>query len=118
MIQINHRDKILVATAPVDFRSGIDSLCGFCKRELDKDPFSGTLFVFCNKSKTALKILVYDSQGFWLMQKRFSRGHLAWWPQSHDKAALIDPKNFLFLIFNGDPATMKFQSNWKNLDPP
>ena len=80
MIQLVPQLKILLAYEPVDFRKGIDSLVALCKTRLDQDPFSGTLFVFRNRSGTALKLLVYDGQGFWLCLKRFSKGRLHWWP--------------------------------------
>ncbi|MFW5754911.1 MAG: IS66 family insertion sequence element accessory protein TnpB, partial [Marinilabiliaceae bacterium] len=41
---------------------------------------SGHLFVFRNKKGNAIKLLVYDGQGFWLCQKRLSQGRFAWWP--------------------------------------
>jgi transposase len=63
MIQITPQMRILVAVEAVDFRNGIDGLARVCKQQLRSDPFSGALFVFCNRRRTALKILVYDGQG-------------------------------------------------------
>ncbi|MGH9845586.1 MAG: IS66 family insertion sequence element accessory protein TnpB [Blastocatellia bacterium] len=60
MIQLVPQLKILLACQPVDFRKGIDSLAALCKARLDENPFSGALFVFRNRSGTALKLLVYD----------------------------------------------------------
>ncbi len=77
MIQIVPQLKVLVACEPVDFRKGIDSLACVCRQQFQLDPFLGTLFVFRNRSGTALKFLVYDGQGFWLFQKRFSKGRRA-----------------------------------------
>ena len=74
MIAITPQMRILLVTEPVDFRKGIDELAAVCRNILDKDPFSGYLFVFANKNKTSIKILVYDGQGFWLCQKRLSKG--------------------------------------------
>ena len=78
MIQITAHMRILVAVQPVDFRKGIDGLVAVCRRTLQHDPFSGTLFVFVNRSRKALRILVYDGQGFWLCHKRLSMGRFAW----------------------------------------
>jgi transposase len=72
--------RILVAIEPVDFRRGIDGLARVCREESRSDPFSGWVFVFRNRSATAVKVLVYDSQGFWLAQKRLSAGRFPWWP--------------------------------------
>ena len=70
MIQITPQMKILVAVEPADFRKGIDGLCQVCKEVLKHDPFGGQVFVFRNRPATALKVLVYDGQGFWLCHKK------------------------------------------------
>jgi transposase len=81
MIQITPQMRVLVATDPVDGRKGIDSLAALCRERLQADPFSGCLFVFRSRSGTALRILVYDGQGFWLATKRLSKGRFRWWPE-------------------------------------
>lgn len=55
--------RILLAVETVDFRNGIDGLARVCKQQLQADPFSGGLFIFRNRRRTAIKILVYDGQG-------------------------------------------------------
>ncbi|MGQ0736619.1 MAG: IS66 family insertion sequence element accessory protein TnpB [Acidobacteriota bacterium] len=75
MIQITPQMRILVAVDPQDFRKGIDGLARVCREVLEADPFSGWTFVFRNRRQTALRILSYDGQGFWLAHKRFSQGH-------------------------------------------
>ena len=82
MIQLTPQMKILLAIEPADFRKGIDGLAQLCRQRLRVDPQSGTMFVFSNKRRKALKILVCDGQGFWLCQKRLSQGRFTWWPQS------------------------------------
>lgn len=84
MLQITPHHTILLAVQPVDFRKGIDGLAALCRSKLTQDPFSGKVFVFTNKPKKCVKILVYDGQGFWLILKRFSQGKLAWWPSTKD----------------------------------
>ena len=74
MIAITPHMRILLATEAVDFRKGIDSLASVCRNILEADPFSGYLFVFTNKNRKSIKILVYDGQGFWLCTKRLSKG--------------------------------------------
>jgi transposase len=96
MIQITPQMRILVCIDPVDFRSGIDRLCHICRQTLDADPFSGTLFVFRNRSRTALRVLGYDGQGFWLCHKRLSSGRLTGWPGE----SRIDAHELQSLIWN------------------
>jgi transposase len=76
MIQITPQMRILLAVAPVDFRRGIDGLAQVCRAALQVDPLSGAVVVFRNRRGTALKVLVYDGQGFWLCQKRLSTARL------------------------------------------
>jgi len=80
VIQIVPHLKVLVAYEPVDFRKGIDGLAGVARDKLSSDPFSGWVFVFRNRRSTAVKVLVYDGQGFWLAQKRLSEGKFKHWP--------------------------------------
>ena len=66
MLQLTPQTRILLATEPVDFRKGIDSLAAVCRQVLLEQPLSGTVFIFRNRAGTALKLLCYDGQGFWL----------------------------------------------------
>lgn len=70
MIQSTPQMRILAGVEPIDFRKGIDGLARVCREVLAADPFSGGLFVFRNRRQTALRILVYDGQGFWLARPR------------------------------------------------
>jgi hypothetical protein len=89
MLQITPQMKILVAVDPADFRRGIDGLARLCKDVLRQDPFAGTVFVFRNRRGTAIKVLVYDGQGFWLCHKRLSEGRFRWWPSATDRVVAI-----------------------------
>src|SRR5205807_8046127 len=80
MIQITAQMRVLVAIEPVDGRKGIDSLAQLCREKLTEDPFSGCVFVFRSRRGTAIRLLTYDGQGYWLAQKRLSKGRFRWWP--------------------------------------
>ena len=80
MMQLTPQMRILLSVEPADFRAGIDGLCRLCRAELSADPFCGTVFVFRNRRGTALKLLCYDGQGFWLCQKRLSAVRFRHWP--------------------------------------
>ena len=56
MLQLTAQHKILLAFEPADFRKGIDTLAGLCQSALDCDPYTGTVFAFTNKKKTAVKL--------------------------------------------------------------
>src|ERR1700761_8345335 len=82
MLQITPQMKILVAVQPVDFRGVIDGLARLCLESLQHDPFAGAVFVFRNRKATAVKLLMYDGQGFWLCHKRLSQSRFPWWPSA------------------------------------
>ena len=116
MIQITPQMRILVAVDPVDFRRGIDGLARLCREVLDSDPFAGWLFVFRNRRATAIKILTYDSQGFWLAHKRLSTGRFRWWPtHAPDPAASLDAHQLQRLIMGGDPAARDAAPVWRRV---
>lgn len=117
MLQIVPQMRIFVAIEPEDFRRGIDGLSASCRNRLKADPMSGAMFLFRNRRGTAVKLLCYDGQGFWLCQKRFSRGRLKWWPKPRqaEDAGLgqMDARQLQTLLWNGDPTGARFATDWR-----
>jgi transposase len=118
MIQLTPHMRVLVATHPVDFRKGIDGLVRICYDHLNADPFSGTIFVFRNRSRTGLKILVYDGQGYWLCHKRLSKGRFRWWPNSGAKSSELKTFFMQVLMAAGNPERAECAEQWKPLPLP
>jgi len=117
MIQVTPQMRIRVAVEPADFRKGIDGLARMCREVLSSDPFSGSVFVFGNKSRKAVKILVYDGQGFWLCQKRLSKGRFPWWPQSVSAASrTLQAHQLTVLLSGGNPETAQGVRPWRRVD--
>jgi transposase len=120
MIQVTPQMRILVALEPADFRRGIDGLARVCKEALQQDPFSGCVFVFRNRRATALKVLVYDGQGFWLCHKRLSSGRFRWWPARADAsiaAQRLAAHQLHVLLSAGNPAGTKAAPDWRPVSP-
>ncbi|MCA9775553.1 MAG: IS66 family insertion sequence element accessory protein TnpB [Candidatus Eremiobacteraeota bacterium] len=105
MLQITPHMRLLVAVEPVDGRKGIDSLARLCRQELDEDPFSGALFFFLNRSRTTLKVLCYDGQGYLLAQKRLSEGRFKWWPTADTPSKTLEAHQVQMLLAAGNPNT-------------
>ncbi len=57
-----------------DFRCGMDSLSGIVRRELDRDPLGGDIYIFFNRRRTQVKLLHFEGDGFALYQKRLEAG--------------------------------------------
>ena len=118
MLQITPQMKILVAVAPADFRRGIDGLARLCQESLQHDPFAGAVFVFCNRKRTALKLLMYDGQGFWLCHKRLSQGRFPWWPALAAGAAQrLAAHQLAVLLAAGDPTRTAAAPDWRPVSP-
>jgi transposase len=116
MIQLLPQLRIRLACEPVDFRKGIDSLVALCRDDWQQDPFNGTLFVFRNRRGTALKLLAYDGQGFWLCLKRFSQGRLQAWPTHPDQPLTpLAAQQLYVLLYNGSPTQAHFAPDWRAL---
>ncbi|KTC78751.1 IS66 family insertion sequence element accessory protein TnpB [Legionella cincinnatiensis] len=115
MLQITPQHRLLLAVKPVDFRKGIDGLKALCRQKLLDDPFSGTVFVFTNRIRTSVKLLVYDASGFWLCQKRFSRGKLAWWPSGLSPSVELRSSELLILLAQGHPIKANLPDDWRSI---
>lgn len=119
MIQVTPQMRVLVAIEPVDFRRGIDGLAQIARTKLNEDPFTGTVFIFRSRRAKAIKLLVYDGQGFWLCQKRLSTGRFRYWPTSQDAAAATLLAHELHVLLSaGDPAATRAAPLWRKLGPP
>jgi transposase len=116
MIQVTPQMRILVAVEPADFRKGIDGLARVCKEALKQDPFAGAVFVFRNRRATAVKVLVYDGQGFWLCHKRLSRSRFRWWPAGGNAAAkTLEAYQLHVLLSAGDPDAAQVPPAWRRV---
>jgi transposase len=115
MIQVTAHMRIWIAVEPADFRKGIDGLARVCRAALAHDPFSGAVFVFRNRRATALKILMYDGQGFWLCQKRMSNGRFGWWPRGDRATVTLEAHELQVLLRGGNPTQATGAPTWRPL---
>lgn len=116
MIQVTPQMRILLAVEPVDFRKGIDGLAALCRAVLKSDPFSGCMFVFLNRRKTSIRVLCYDGQGFWICQKRLSKGRFKWWPKKACNTTMpLDAHELQMLLWNGDPFQTRAAPMWRKI---
>ena len=116
MIQLSPTMRILVAIEPVDLRKGIDGLAQLCREKLATDPFSGCLFIFRSRRGTAIKALAYDGQGYWLAQKRLSKGKFVWWPESEAPAKPLEAYEAQLLMAAGDVSRVRAAPMWRRVN--
>ena len=116
MIQVTAQMRVLVAVKAADFRCGIDGLARVAREQLASDPFCGWVFVFRNRRATAVKILVYDGQGFWLCHKRLSAGRFRFWPEGRGAPArALEAHELHVLLSAGDFAATRAAEPWRRV---
>jgi transposase len=114
MLQITPQMRILVALEAVDGRKGVDGLAQLCREKLASDPFSGCVFIFRSRRAKSIRLLVYDGQGFFLVQKRLSKGRFRWWPSGDGAARSVEAYQAQLLLAAGDPDT-KAAPMWRRV---
>jgi transposase len=73
-----HRVKIYIRPGSTDLRKAANGLTALIQETMGGDPFSGSVYVFCNKGRKLLKAVWRDRTGFWLSQKRLERDRHPW----------------------------------------
>ena len=77
MIGLQSVEHIVVCTVPTDMRKSYDGLCGCVERIFGEDPLNGKMFVFFNRKRTMVKMLLWDRSGFWIFAKRLEAGRFS-----------------------------------------
>ena len=100
MLSLSSHQKYFVFTGITDMRNGFDGLSGLVRNKLDKDPVSSDVFVFFNRTRTQVKLLCWDQDGFAVYHKRVERGAFELFSNNGENAALINSQT-LSLILQG-----------------
>jgi len=98
MIFENGSIKVYLACGPTDLRKSIDGLAVLVKEGFNLDPFSSSLYVFCNRKRDKIKILRWDYSGFWLYYRRLEKGKFQWPDEKRTEMALISRREFSWLL--------------------
>jgi transposase len=69
--------RVFVARGATDLRRSFDRLSAQVQEVLRQDPLSGHVFVFFNRQRNRVKLLVWERDGFWLLYKRLEAGTFA-----------------------------------------
>ncbi len=69
--------RVFLARALVDMRKSFDTLADVVRTLLGMDPFAGDAFIFVGRDRTRVKILIWDTSGFWVCAKRLESGRFA-----------------------------------------
>jgi transposase len=89
MITFPSGSEIFVVHEGVSFGCGIDGMCALCRSLLQKEPLSSAYFLFRNRTRTQVRVLWYDGQGFSLCTKRLSKGRFPIWPTGANTSSAV-----------------------------
>lgn len=93
-------NRVYLSCGVTDLRKSIDGLSVLVKEGFLLDPFSSSLFVFCNRKKDKIKMLYWDGTGFWLLYKRLEKGVFRW-PAKSDSQTLVVSRQQLTWLLDG-----------------
>lgn len=74
MLHLSTTQQYYLCCQPVDFRKGFDSLCGIITSEMNMNALSGSVFIFFNKKRSQIKLLLWEGDGLSLYHKRLEKG--------------------------------------------
>ena len=114
MFALGSATKIYLAPGVTDMRKSFDTLAALVTTQLELDPLSGHLFVFCNRRRDRLKILVFDQSGLWICAKRLERGCFKW-PQTTNTTVTMNQQE-LALLLGGIDLQKTAQRQWWRKD--
>ncbi len=89
--------EVYICVEPVDFRKQINGLAALVQDELELDPFSEQLFVFCNRRRDRVRILYWERSGFVLWMKRLERERFHW-PRAEDPTVTLSGQELNWLL--------------------
>ena len=94
---LDSQAKVYLVTGYTDMRKAVNGLSIMIQAKLELDPFSGHLFVFCNKSQSIIKILYWGVNGFCLWQKKLEKQTFKW-PMSESEVMSLEKRQLTWLL--------------------
>jgi transposase len=70
--------RIFIRPGYTDMRKAVNGLSCIAEQQMEGEPFSGNVYLFCNKERRLLKAVWWDRNGFWLSQKRLEKDKYPW----------------------------------------
>jgi transposase len=115
MLLLPRAVRVYVATEPVSLRKSFDGLSNEVREVLRRDPLSGHVFLFLNRRKTMVKLLLWTRGGFTIVHKRLERGTFSFPKQvvSEARSVEIDVHELSMLLEGIDVGRAKTSRRWE-----
>lgn len=99
MLGLSANLRYFLCCSSIDMRNGFDGLAGIVRNHLKKDPISGDVFIFINKTRTHIKLLYWDGDGFALFYKRLEKGRYTY--TVHNESSKQIKREELMMLLEG-----------------
>lgn len=117
MFGLGPATRVYVATGATDMRKGYEGLYGLVRDRLLCEPRSGHIFLFCNRQRNRVKILLWDGSGLWVCAKRLEKGRFHWPEAKEKQSKVVLGQEELSLLLNGiDLVQVKRRRDWYRED--
>lgn len=115
MIVVPRAVRVYVATSPVSLRRSFEGLSNEVRAVLARDPLSGHVFVFLNRRRNQVKLLVWTRGGYTIVHKRLERGRFLFAKQvkADAKSVEIDVHELSMLLEGIDVARARTSARWE-----
>jgi transposase len=115
VLSLSGRQAIYACTTPVDFRKQHDGLVALVRSQLEVDPLDGSVFVFFNKRRDRIKLILWDGNGFWLLYKRLESGTYELLRNSDSKRLVLSRAELSMLLDGISLGKGKKRSNFADV---
>lgn len=114
VLSLSSQVRVYLACEVTDMRKQFDGLCALIEHRFDLDPYAGDVFVFFNRRRNRVKLIVWDGNGFWLLAKRLEGGAFDRWPSPSSDAThvQVERAQLLMLLEGIDVKKAKFRSRF------
>ena len=93
--------EIFIRPGHTDMRKAVNGLTAIVQESMSQDPFSGSVYLFCNRERKLLKAVYWDRSGFWLSQKRLEKEKFPW-PQTVEAVRELSGEELKMLLAGVD----------------
>ncbi len=106
MFDLNASRVVYLHRDAIDFRKNINGLASLVEHGMGMNAFANAVFVFGNRRKDRIKILGWDRNGFWLLQKRLEGARFVW-PGKDSAVVELTTQQLHWLLVGIDLSAMR-----------
>ena len=116
MLSINNQQRYFIYSGLTDMRKGFDSLCGIVISEFKMNPLSGDVFIFLCRTKTKIKLLQWQHDGFAIYYKRLEKGTFERIENKTGNVLLVSSQQLMLIMEGIQLSSIKKRVRYHHLD--